>query len=70
MLQQPEIALVTIKKFQRELGDSYNFTFWNPTGHYFFNLTNKSQREVAKCLILLNKSNNEAAIKNEIRDRS
>lgn len=51
----PEMASSYIKKCQRDLGDAYNFTFWNPTGHYVMNLANPQQREVVKCLLLINR---------------
>jgi hypothetical protein len=34
----PDSATTNIRKCQRELGDAFNFTFWNPNGHYLLNL--------------------------------
>ena len=66
----PESTTTNIRKCQRELGDAFNFTFWNPSGHYMLNLAHPQQREVAKCLILINRNVCEQITKNELRDRS
>ncbi len=39
----------------RKMGQSFFFSFWNPTGHYELNLANFLQRDVAMSLIALNK---------------
>ena len=37
------------------LGESYNFNYHNPTGHYRLRLNNKSEREVALTLLMFNR---------------
>jgi hypothetical protein len=66
----PENAAANISKCTKELGDAFNFTFFNPTGHYVLNLNQPQQREVAKCLLLLNKINFDRVTKGELKDRS
>jgi hypothetical protein len=42
----------------------------NPTGRYFLKLDNPIQREVAKILLFINKSNYDKIVKGEAFDRS
>lgn len=37
------------------MGNSFNFNFWNPNGHYVLNLANQVERQVAICLFVMNK---------------
>ena len=59
--------LTTIKK---QMGQAFTFNFFNPNGHYRLNLSEPEQREVAKCLMLLNKQISTQITAGELCDRS
>ncbi len=44
-----------LSKVHRFMGDAFNFTYWNPNGHYTLNLNNSIERDIAITLIVINK---------------
>ena len=59
--------LSTIKT---QMGQAFTFNFFNPNGHYRLNLVEPEQREVAKCLMLMNKQISQKIAAGELCDRS
>lgn len=52
------------------MGQSMNFNFWNPVGHYSLNLAVPEQRDVANVILLLNKQYYLKVKAGEHKDRS
>lgn len=52
------------------LGQSYNFTFYNPTGHYKLKLSNKPERDVALSLLMFNRKSKLLISQGDVSDRS
>lgn len=52
------------------MGCALAFSSMNPTGHYLLNLANPVHREIAKCLLFINKQNFDKISKGEYFDRS
>ncbi len=52
------------------MGQALSFNFFNPNGHYRLNLSVPEQREVAKCILLLNKQVFAKITAGELCDRS
>lgn len=52
------------------MGQMYDFSYYNPNGHYSLNLGKPFQRELAKILVILNKENYDAIVAGTRADRS
>jgi hypothetical protein len=52
------------------MGNAFNFSFWNPTGHYKLNLQHPIEREVAMMIIVINKEANRRILAGEMSDKS
>lgn len=52
------------------LGESYCFTYYNPTGHYKLKLSNKQEREVALTLLMFNHKYKLLVSQGDVTDRS
>lgn len=55
---------------RKKLGELYDFSPPNPTGHYRLNLTNPYEKQLAKHLLDLNKKGNTFMEGGELADRS
>ncbi len=58
------------KNVCKQMGKSFFFSFWNPSGHYYLNLSQTLEREVAQSLIVLNKEANKLMLEGQLSDRS
>jgi hypothetical protein len=52
------------------LGQAYNFTYYNPNGHYKLKLSNKPEKEVALTLLMYNRKFKLLVQQGDITDRS
>ena len=52
------------------LGESFLFTYFNPTGHYKLRLSNPADREVAMTLLMFNRKYKLFTEKGDVTDRS
>ena len=57
-------------EYKKQFGNAVSFSSINPTGHYQLNLSNQIHREIAKCLLFINKQNYDKIVKGEAFDRS
>jgi len=53
-----------------QMGQMYDFSFFNPSGHYNLNLGKPFQRELAQLLVVMNKENFDAIVAGTRADRS
>ena len=59
-----------MSKIHYKLGQSFNFSFWNPTGHYELNIGNPVERDIAISLIVQSKEVYKRIAAGERADRS
>jgi len=66
----PERSLGFLQELQKEMGDGFNFSFFNPSGRYTIDLGRPVQRELAKLLLVINRVNYDGICAGKICDRS
>ncbi len=52
------------------MGRAFNFSYWNPNGHYELNLANEIERDIAVSLFIMNKEVAKRIAAGEKADRS
>lgn len=72
ILLQPfkEHFCTSLLHLEKRAGQAIAFNFWNPSGHYSLDLGIPMQRQVAKCLHLMNKEFYGKCAKGDFADRS